>query len=743
MESLSFVNTPLLWGMALASIPIIIHLLFRRRFRRVEWAPMHYLKLSIQRNRRRIRLEQLLLLALRTLLILLLFFFIARPVIHAAGLGKWLGGSSRTSQVLLLDDSLSTDYREGGRSAFERAKELAVKLLETVGPKDRFTLVLASQPKQPLLREVELTNPDEAIQLINELKPSDTFAAWEPVMQAMDELIISGSYPIRELTLITDLRRSGWDDTVGPIGSRWTTARLEMRIFDVGSERTANVALEDLKQLDRLAMVGNPTHYEAVIHNASERELTALDGTWTIDGKPNVVRLPTIAAGETTRVPLAATFQEPGLHHVEFELPADELPGDNRRWRVTNALEQVNILLVDGEPSSEPLAGEVDFLALALAIGAGDTDAFHVQVVTDSEWATLPGGQPDLIVLANVGGLARDQVERLERQVAAGAGLMIFPGEQIDPTSYAQLLYRDGDGLLPALPETNVDEEFSGLVLEGGAPGPLDILAQLSPAVLERIKVRRFLQVRGEQEHPEVRVLARWNNADASPAVLEKSFGRGRVLFWTITADKLWSDWPTEPSYVLAMREAATGIARADAETRVFISGEPLRVAVAEAEQVGTPPPTVQVPGADKPQPLRVEEAAEKAAVGNGLRAVPSSDQPASNKSDSRRDPQTLVYNDTRRSGLYRLLWNIVPTGNRSDLVAIDPDRRESALARIADDQLRGLWGGFQPEIIHAVSASDTPIAIRGQEIWRTLAMTMLGLLVVESCFATWTGRQR
>ena len=37
----------------------------------------------------------------------------------------------------------------------------------------------------------------------------------------------------------------------------------------------------------------------------------------------------------------------------------------------------------------------------------------------------------------------------------------------------------------------------------------------------------------------------------ASPALCEKVVGRGRVLFWTITADKSWSDWPTEPSYVL------------------------------------------------------------------------------------------------------------------------------------------------------------------------------------------------
>ncbi len=48
----------LIWGTLLGAIPLIIHLLNRRRFRRVEWAPMHYLKLTIQRNRRKIQLEE-------------------------------------------------------------------------------------------------------------------------------------------------------------------------------------------------------------------------------------------------------------------------------------------------------------------------------------------------------------------------------------------------------------------------------------------------------------------------------------------------------------------------------------------------------------------------------------------------------------------------------------------------------------------------------------------------------------
>src|SRR5258708_23248026 len=119
MSSLMFLNSALLWGLGLASSPLIIHLLFRRKFRRVEWAPMKYLKLTIQRNRRRIQIEQLLLLLARTALILILVCMVARPVVNAAGIGRWLGADTRTSHILLLDDSLSMGLSSAGRSAAE------------------------------------------------------------------------------------------------------------------------------------------------------------------------------------------------------------------------------------------------------------------------------------------------------------------------------------------------------------------------------------------------------------------------------------------------------------------------------------------------------------------------------------------------------------------------------------------------------------------------------------------------
>ncbi len=77
--AISFLNPLLLWGSALAAIPLIIHILNRRRFRRVRWAAMEFLLRAFKKNRRRARFEQLLLLLLRMLLVALAAFLLSRP----------------------------------------------------------------------------------------------------------------------------------------------------------------------------------------------------------------------------------------------------------------------------------------------------------------------------------------------------------------------------------------------------------------------------------------------------------------------------------------------------------------------------------------------------------------------------------------------------------------------------------------------------------------------------------------
>lgn len=728
MNSLTFLNAPLLWGLVLASIPLIIHLLFRRRFRQIEWAPMRYLKLTIQRNRRRIQLEQLLLLMLRTALIVLLVGLLSRPILNAAGLGRWLGGDTRTSHILLIDDSLSMGLSTTNRTAFQNAMELALQAIEDVGPKDRFTLALSSRPEAPLLREIDLTDRSDATNLLRTLQPTETLTSWASTLAAVDKLIESSTFPTRTLTIITDLRRVGWEDeTATP--ANWEGERVKVRIVDVGGSFSRQLALERLVRADRLALMGTPIRWDATIRNNSDQPFDNLEATWMIDGQPNQVTLPSLAPGESAILPLTAVFQEPGLHHVSLKLPADDLAGDNQRWDVVRVSENLRMMLVDGEPSSEVFQGETDFLGLSLSLAIGESRAFQVEVVTDTEWPVAAKSNPDLIVFANVAAFDATQVDQLRNLVETGTGVIFFPGDQVDPENYNRLLYADGTGLLPMKLESPVDETITGLMLEDNSPSAVDAMRQLNSAVLERIKINKRYQLRSPDElGEEIRVLARWNDAAASPALSEKRIGRGRVLLWTITADKSWSDWPTEPSYVLAMRETAKAIARSDAGQNDLTAGATLRSPVSKDRQITSP--VIEIPGGDQPKAVSVESD-----------ALPVEKE--ADRSSGEGAMNYLVWNETQKAGLYRLNWQETPGGTGSNLFAVNPDARESDLAKIPTEELRKRWQGVQPEVISAFTSTGSGVAVRGQEVWRSMAFCLLGLMGLEACFATWVGRQR
>src|SRR5215831_11129698 len=113
-------------GTALVSLPIVIHLINRMRFKRVRWAAMEFLLKSQKRNRRRLILEQLILLALRCLLVLLAVLLVSRYLFSFA-----IFEPQNTLHVIVLDDSLSMSdqWKEEGedRDCFKLGKELILK----------------------------------------------------------------------------------------------------------------------------------------------------------------------------------------------------------------------------------------------------------------------------------------------------------------------------------------------------------------------------------------------------------------------------------------------------------------------------------------------------------------------------------------------------------------------------------------------------------------------------------------
>lgn len=709
---MSFLAPLLLGGLVFASAPLIIHLLNRRRFKLVEWAPMEYLKLTLRTNRRRLQLEQWLLLALRTLLILLLIFAVARPLLNANAAASWLAIGGRTSRVLIIDDSLSMGLRSGGTSAFDKAKEEAAIAIESLGTQDSLTVVTTSGMDRPLQRDTPLGagEAEELADRVRALAPSDTANNWSATLAQVADMLEGSAYSSREVRILTDQRAEGWSADASEQAQRLAEMGVKVTIVNVGEASPGNAAMLSLEQTTGVALENTPVIFTATIKADGDAQLASQQAVLVVDGNENPLELPAISPGQEVSLPIELVFKEAGQHTVELRLPDDAMAGDNARSLVVNVSEAVNVLLVDGEPSIEQRDSETFFIAVSLLIG---DVPFKLTVLPDSDWLNAPGvGVYDLIILANVAQVPAERANQLRDAVEAGTGLMVFLGDQVDPDAYNLNLFADGRGVLPGRVEEGETIEAEGLVVEPIDGSPLSQLGALAPRVLAEIVPLKAAPVELEDTE-DVQVLARWNNTDLPPAVVLKRIGRGETILWTMSADRAWGDWPTQLSYVLAVRETALAIAGVGEEPGNLTAGEPIRQPVS----ANTPPSQakVQHPGEDTTTAadIDLEDAARP----------------------------RVTYSDTARAGLYRLTWDKPGSADQERFFAVSPDARESELRRLSGTELEQIMTGVDLQLVDL--SGDTPEADRGgKEIWRTLATLLLAMVIIESCFAAWVGRE-
>jgi hypothetical protein len=234
---------------------------------------------------------------------------------------------------------------------------------------------------------------------------------------------------------------------------------------------------------------------------------------------------------------------------------------------------------------------------------------------------------------------------------------------------------------------------------------------------MARIKPRRIAELSlptDEQELRQVRVLARWNDPRHSPAVVEKRIGRGYVLLWTISADRAWSDWPAEPSYVLAARQTTMSVVARSSDRNNVTAGAALNAPL--DKQALPSGATLTIPGQEPHEVLPVDM------------SIPDAPQ--------------LSYERTRRAGVYEMRWQDPILGDLTQLFAVSPDVRESNLAPLSESQLSSFLGAVNPSVTR-FGGDAMNLSAGAAELWRSAVFVLLVLVVLESSLAAWVGREQ
>jgi len=733
----SFLRPEFLWALPLVAVPILIHLLNRRRFQRVEFGAMEFLRRALRRTRRRLLLEDLLLLLLRTFAVLFLILALARPGAEA---GTVLAGRPARGEVVVLDASLSMDHRSGGSSAFERARGRAEKLLAGLDGErgDRAALIVAGLEAE----RRAFGDPAEVRAALEELdRPgaggAALAAALEQALRSADSLGREGPQTVR-VTVLTDLQASAWD-LEGPEGEallRVARAGHALALVDTGALRRENLAVLGVELEPRELQPGESVEVSVRVRRfGPPGEARPFRLSLLLDGAPAVTAEESLAGGEERVLSWPLEAAETGMRGVEARLENDALPGDDRRAAILEVRPPPEVVLAGvPAPLGEP-PGVLEVLQEFLDLGPEGPVRLRFVAPERLDPASLAGA--GVVVLADPGPLPPRAVEALAAHRRRGGGLVLALGPRTRSEVWESLA--EGLGLegLRVGGRIEVGEPWARLHLEDEEHPALVLFADPRwRPLLTEVPFQAFREVSlpAATEGGSaagwrvplrfVRPAAGGGSEDHGPALAEFEDEGGRAAVLAAAPLPAWNLLPQVPGGALPfLLELLRHLEPRSGHAREIAVGAPLEV------ELPSPPTELSVTDPEGRVLLGAEAGQELLPGGRVLlRAVPRARTPGLWTVNAR------LLDEEGQEFLLRERVAVLPPEAESDLAPLDPGRLREFLPPDASLET----AGATPE-----EDGEAPAPARPRDLAPTLYLLVAAFLAAETLLAAWIDRQR
>ena len=631
---MTFLNpTIALVGLACIAIPIIIHILMRRRRRPVQWAAMKFLMEAYRRQRRRMNLEQILLLASRCLLVALLALAIGKPVLGALGA---LAHGPRTL-YLMIDNGLASSATPAGENtpAIERSKAEALNLISQLDQAqgDRVGIVALAGPSEPLVvpPTADLTAAGE---IIRGLRPVDSRTDLPGALSKVRDELRRAPLKSGEslwLGVLSDFR-AGSTDLEATLASL-SQGEGETHLIAQGPAESLldNVAITGVEPAKSVLIATNEPGASlttsTIVHVSLRRSGAGVSqaAVTTVSVEAAAVSASGPAASRGPRAQATVNWA-PGEDtarkslSVEVPIPSqgsrvpvtliasidrDAIASDNTFRRPIDTRERLEVgLLVPGSVGGKGTIDTYtpgDWLALALAPEADpmrrrQSGEVRVTALDPARaLAPMPGSRSPAGMLADFDAVIipnPDLIDpagwRLVRAAAdLGALVLISPPAATQTHAWTDAMV-DGLGLeWQVARETTAYSTRATLSPDRTSYSGPDLLDQISaelPDLLKHVSVSQALAVFGPPGSFEPLL----SLADGKPLLImgqpgahstdktARAASRGMVLFLTAAPDLKWTDLPTKPLMVPLIQELVRqGVGRSAGPKTAFAGAAP------------------------------------------------------------------------------------------------------------------------------------------------------------------------
>ena len=580
---MSFLHPMMLAGLAAVSVPIIIHLLNKFRVRTTDWGAMRFLLDSIQKNQKRVKMEDLILLILRCLLVALAVLAFARPVLTALVQGGGDDGEP-VAAIVILDNSASMSQSAGATTLFDQAKKEIGGWLDKQPSQSLAALYLVSNRTEPLIPK-PAADLGLFRKLLAEAETSDrgTDLA-QGVRLAVESLKTVTGRP-REIRIYTDGQAAGWEKSAEIVKLASENPDIRIKPVIIGDKAQDNVGLVALRADGGVVASRQPCRFQVEVANYGANPVENVKVTLAIGKGPPVgdVTIARIEPGASQAAGIVVSFPDPGPQAITASIPPDAFAADNKRTAALDVVSQMNVLVAEENPSAPALDRDGFFVANALVPLSSDQVSKHFLAAIPTGISDLPAELANknntatqAIFLCNPGPLSSTVTDALKAYIERGGNLIIFPGPQTNPEEWKANATLQA--LLPA--ELGIPTEEA----EGAAARSWQATAFSHPVTalwndssqgsLSAVKFfRHFPLTLKKAGSPRVIVQL----ANGEPSVVEWTLGEGNVVLFNSTATPEWNNLPLHPAFVPFLQRLMGHLNRRNESRLILAPGEAFR----------------------------------------------------------------------------------------------------------------------------------------------------------------------
>lgn len=445
---MTFVHPTLLFALILGIIPILIYYLIRFRSLRVDWGASYVLERALERLRKKVYLEQLLLLALRVLVVLLLVFLFARPVSKNRTRTVTASGTHR---IIILDGSYSMLAGESGAATWDKALAATRDLVGSWGRGERWSLYLMGQPPRWVVDDQAVDTPERSRALLAGLAPAECTAS---LAQALETVLQKSAGRNTEIYLVADDQAGTWKDVERVALPAGGVPRFFW--LHPAAAGTGNLAITRLRLNHERVLLRHPCRAFISVRNYGAATVENAEVEVLVDDAFFAREQVTLLPGQEVVTHVDVPFDEAGSHAIVARLRKDVLEFDNSAAVGVEAVPVLSVFVPRDPAKTDKFASAAGFLELAAKVmtrkNAEDAPMFTGGLLSVRALDAIPDAGAlagaDVLVLDGGCTLTPALVPLLAAYVKGGGGLLLAADDSVDIRAWNELL--GPPGLLPA-----------------------------------------------------------------------------------------------------------------------------------------------------------------------------------------------------------------------------------------------------------------------------------------------------